>query len=529
MLTVLLILGGIQIYFSYYLDDYLKETVVTRFNTATENAYDLKTGDFDLGILGRQLNISAVTLQSKKEEAGTNIQAAVDEITFSGIGFLNILFRQSLNISQMEVINPRLSVTMPDDIEAKNKKEKWITISRRLSELALQEFDNISIPNLTIRGLSLDYGLEDLSVYPIFSFENSRIRFYDFEIDSTFLQERRIFPSGNMEVTFRDIRYQTPSELYELSASQLYFSSVAGTMNIDSVELTPKYDKQQFAKKVGYETDRMTISIDHINWKSINSEQLNRAQGLSSRHIALQNGDIDIYRDKRLSYPPNRQPPLPQEIIRNIPFPISVDSISLINSKIRYSERAPQSTASGSILFANTSATIKNVYNNQDRWQEGNYPTLRAETDIMGKARLTAEFSFPMADSSNKQLIKGNLQPLDMQTLNKALVPLASVRIDDGQILGMDFDMTLGEQQAEGEVILQYENLKISMLNEKSNKEEFANKISSLLANTFKIKSDNKGDELRIGKVDFEREEEKSTFNYWWKSLLSGLQSSIGL
>jgi hypothetical protein len=147
----------------------------------------------------------------------------------------------------------------------------------------------------------------------------------------------------------------------------------------------------------------------------------------------------------------------------------------------------------------------------------------------MGKARLTANFSFPMADSSNKQHIKGNLQPMEMQTLNEALVPLASVRINSGQILGMDFDMTLGEQQAEGEVKLRYEKLNISLLNKKSNKEEFANKISSLLANTFKIKSKNKGNDLRIGKVDFEREEEKSTFNYWWKSLLSGLQSSIGL
>jgi hypothetical protein len=53
--------------------------------------------------------------------------------------------------------------------------------------------------------------------------------------------------------------------------------------------------------------------------------------------------------------------------------------------------------------------------------------------------------------------------------------------------------------------------------------------MKSVLANTFKVKSDNTGENIRTGAINVEREINKSVFNYWWKSMLSGLKSSIGL
>lgn len=99
----------------------------------------------------------------------------------------------------------------------------------------------------------------------------------------------------------------------------------------------------------------------------------------------------------------------------------------------------------------------------------------------------------------------------------------------EGRILGLEFDMNLSEDRSTGELILQYENLKTSLLDEESSGESFGNKAKSLLANTFKIKSENKGEDLRVSKIDFEQVRDKSVFNYWWKSLLSGLKESIGL
>ena len=54
--------------------------------------------------------------------------------------------------------------------------------------------------------------------------------------------------------------------------------------------------------------------------------------------------------------------------------------------------------------------------------------------------------------------------------------------------------------------------------------------FASFLANTFVInnKSPN-GKNLRVGEIYFERDKQKSIFNFLWKSLLSGIKPSLGI
>ena len=67
--------------------------------------------------------------------------------------------------------------------------------------------------------------------------------------------------------------------------------------------------------------------------------------------------------------------------------------------------------------------------------------------------------------------------------------------------------MKLGEKQARGDCILRYENLNVSILDKEANEENLGSQIKSLLANTFVIKSNNKGEDIRSGEINFERDE----------------------
>ncbi|MDZ7682012.1 MAG: hypothetical protein U5J63_09965 [Fodinibius sp.] len=89
--------------------------------------------------------------------------------------------------------------------------------------------------------------------------------------------------------------------------------------------------------------------------------------------------------------------------------------------------------------------------------------------------------------------------------------------------------MTLNADSAKGNAILRYRDLKISLLDRETNEQNFSKKVTSLLANTFKVKRDNAGPNPRKATIEFEHNSKKSVFNYWWKSLLSGLKTSIGI
>jgi hypothetical protein len=71
---------------------------------------------------------------------------------------------------------------------------------------------------------------------------------------------------------------------------------------------------------------------------------------------------------------------------------------------------------------------------------------------------------------------------------------------------------------------LEYENLGIAFLNEEDGSKR---KLKSLIANSFAIKEENlKGTKsYKSGTISFERDKKKSVFNYWWKSVFSGIKS----
>lgn len=525
--AVVILIGGVQIYVSFFLDQQLKEMAAEHFHTATDNAYTLKIDAFDYQLYGSQLLISDVELAKKEDRKATDLYLALDELNISGISLFDLLFGDGIDFKQIDLIHPQIYLTA----EGKNpssKQKQWNTLSEQLSKTVLKTVGHISISDLSITGLSITYNRADLPVDPYFSVSNSDITFSGIRIDSTSLSGHQGIPADNMTATLRDIKIYTPNELYEITTGSLTFSMDSSTITMHEVALKPRFDKRKFSQKVGHEIDRMDLTIKEIVYDDVDINRLYKNEGLSAGLVTINEANFDIYRDKRAPEAPDTYKPLPQEMIRNLSLPLELDTIRINKGNIRYTEQKPNAEQAGYIEFANLSATLTNLSTVEEHWDNGNIPTLHATTDVMNQAQLDAEFTFTMTDE-HRQVIKGSMQPMDMQPLNKALEPIAFVRIDEGRIIGLDFEIHLTEKRAGGTLTLQYEDLKISLLDEDHSDESFGHKAKSFLANTFKIKSDNKGEELRVSKVEFERIEDKSVFNFWWKSLLSGLKESIGL
>jgi hypothetical protein len=525
--TIAIVIGGIHIYLDFFLEEQLQETGVKKIHAATDNAYNIEVGDLDLHIFSRRLSISTIRITKKGNSQTKDLHLTLDEFNISGINLTNFLFRNKLTTQKVNIVNPKVYLST-NRKNSSSKKIGWRELSGSVSETALKVLDSIFISEFNIKGLSINNTRTDASAEPNFSISNSDITLSNISIDSTSLTDNRIIPAENIEATAQNMRWQTPTKLYDISAKQFQFSSSDSILEANNFSVLPKFKKGAFSKQVGHEIDRINLGIQQIKGVQIDVDQVNNGEGISAGLISIENADLDIYRDKRRSDPAKSNKPLPQEMIHGIPFPVSFDSIRISKSNIRYSERVQNADKAGYIEFANLSAGFSHLTNIESRWKT-NPPTLIAETKVMNKARLNVQFKFFTADKGNRQEIKGTLQPMDMKPLNNILQPIAFVQIDRGKILGLDFDMNLSENHAGGTLTLQYKDLKVSLLDDEGAGENLGDKARSFLANTFKIKSENKGEKPRVSQVDFKRVKHKSVFNYWWKSLLSGLKENIGL
>jgi hypothetical protein len=94
---------------------------------------------------------------------------------------------------------------------------------------------------------------------------------------------------------------------------------------------------------------------------------------------------------------------------------------------------------------------------------------------------------------------------------------------------GLNFQFTANNTKATGNMTLLYHDLKIAVKNKQTNDTTaLKERIVSILANNMILNSNPlPRKEVRIGTIDFERDPERFVFGYVFRSILSGMKSSL--
>jgi hypothetical protein len=148
----------------------------------------------------------------------------------------------------------------------------------------------------------------------------------------------------------------------------------------------------------------------------------------------------------------------------------------------------------------------------------------------MGISRLTVNVVFNLVDPTGDHSMTGSLGMLDLTAMNKMFEPLTAISIRSGLLEQLNFNVRLNDDVSDGQIMFKYTNLRIDKINENLlDRNDFDNTIKSLLANTFIIKNSNPtgGRDPRIGMIQFKRVKEKAIFDFWLKSVLDGVKTTV--
>lgn len=154
-----------------------------------------------------------------------------------------------------------------------------------------------------------------------------------------------------------------------------------------------------------------------------------------------------------------------------------------------------------------------------------NGPTIiKASARVMNQSLLNARFEIPNKKFNHGYRVRGSLQPTALLHFNPVIIPNATARIETGRLKTFVFNFSYNETRSTGNLTFEYDNLSLAFLNTEDGSKR---KIKSLLANSFVVKKENLNGtkSYKNGSISFERDKKKSVFNYWWKSVLSGIES----
>ncbi|MGB3617692.1 MAG: DUF748 domain-containing protein [Catalinimonas sp.] len=352
-----------------------------------------------------------------------------------------------------------------------------------------------------------------------------------FALDSASVPtEERPLLADDVRGTLRG--YTTKQPLQTISTGEIGFSTAEHRVWIDEFGLTPVHRKQHFARALGYQKDYLQVSFKRAMFTGFRFDRLLNDGAVEAGDVTVDGLYILDYRDRQL--PHKRSPkPMPVDQLNRIPIKFTLDRVRLNKATVTYEELPPEGQVSGYIDFGNLDVTARNVTNDPTRIAKKAEMEVNAEGLVMNQGRMKAHLVCYLDDPAHRFRLRGSMATFDLSEVNPILEPAAYMRVDEGTVDEVDFSLMGNEAFARGRMVFRYRDLKISLANKKTgDTKKLGTEIASFFANTFVLRANNPRvpfSPAREGEIYYERDPYKSYFSYYWRAVLSGLKTSVGM
>jgi hypothetical protein len=318
------------------------------------------------------------------------------------------------------------------------------------------------------------------------------------------------------------VRHFTENGFYEIEMGELEVSDQSRSIVAESFELKPRLSPYEAASKKEHAIDLFRIKSGPLSFERFDFGEWLETGGLNVSYGELDSLNIEIDRDRTYPRPDRDFQPMPNAELAGLSFSISADSIRWKNGFLSYTELFHEKDRSGSITFDDIDLLLTGVQNSN-----GSEPIKAGATaSFMESAELNAEFEFYPVESARHR-VKASLGGMDFSVLNETLKNLALVEVKSGSLTTLEFEFEADDDSSSGEMTLLYDELELRFLDDDSLEEGFRNRITSFIANTFAVRSSNSEDDPRTGTMEYERDKDRSMFNFWWRSIEAGIKDTV--
>jgi hypothetical protein len=197
--------------------------------------------------------------------------------------------------------------------------------------------------------------------------------------------------------------------------------------------------------------------------------------------------------------------------------------------KVVYSEMVDNARAHGRITFSDIRASIYTITNDSAYKSKEAFFRLTAKGKFMDKSQINVRLKARLFEKQNTFTMTGQLSDLEVKKLNPILENSAFVSATAGKIDTMNFSFLANNARASGNMKLLYHGLAVTVINkETGDTTGLKQKVITFIANRKLIDANPlPGKEVRKGKIDHERDPERFLFNYCFRSILSGIRSTL--
>jgi len=484
----------------------------------------------EVTVINASLNLDSVRLvQLDKERRAPNdvYKITLKHLVIEGIGPDDLLKKKNIDINMLCIKDPVVEI-FHHKRDYNYVPPDTIALYKKIANLV----GHFSVKDLTVQNVDFKYH-NVTKENKLTHFQNVTVNFHDILIDSTTQNDStRFLYAKDAGIVLTDYNMATPDSLYNFHIDSLALDAASGKLDMVNLSLKPRGKKENFSQKLPYYKDRYDVAVAKASVKNIDWWQLVTENGFTAKQMHLKDGSVEVFADRTLPDPhKNRVGNYPHQLLMRLKLPVMIDKIDISNFKVAYIELNQKTKKRGSVVFDDINGAFTNITNRQEWIVQNKYFSLDANAKLMSAGPLHALFKFDLANADkgafSLDVEAGNM---DGKKLNTATIPLGLFEIKNADIHKISVHINAGNYNSNGTVTFYYKDLEVEVLKKDEEDKQLKKKgFISFIANSFIIeKSNNANDKNKDPKrVSYKRNPEKSFFNLIWKTIFTGLGSTV--
>lgn len=456
-----------------------------------------------------------VALSKYKSDKVTGVEGTVQSIELMGVEWWSLIVQNKLSLGSMSFNRPAFDIVFSETNTKENQSTTRADIIQQLftdiiSRGELSDFSLID-GKVNFRQRADQDTLVAGSIQSI-SFQASGI-----VTDSVIFKYPIPFLMSKFSASMKGLE-MTVDAYRNLYVEQLNFDSEQETLSATGSKLRLTKPWIEISRELE-QTDLIEFELDSLGISQLDALSDLFGEDLDIRAgSALVNGlNIQISRNYNRPRPADQKKPMFEGLLNKIKFPLFIDTFMVQRSAIHYTQLMENKPDAGTLTFNNLYGSFYHITTIDHLKKEKKIIEADLISEINGSGNLKARLVVPYFNDEFSFMAE--LTNLDLSQMNSTLEPLGDMT-SSGIIKKLKFDMAANTNEARSELDIQYDNLKVVVLDAQEDRKKL---FSTFLANTAVRNQNLPGTNgYRIYAYTTKRDPNRSPFNYLWTSLYEG-------
>jgi len=334
----------------------------------------------------------------------------------------------------------------------------------------------------------------------------------------------------NLKIDAQNIVINSSNSRDELTLGMLHISIPESEMVCDSINYYSLINDDQFFAKSKFRQTRFRIDIPLIQINGLDCFAMLKGNNFNAKNVKIEDGLADILVNMDKPYDDSSpKPKMPNEFFNSMKEIINLDSLQIINGRLKYSERYALNSQPGIISINKINITAGDFGNQTSHLDT---TIIRGEGFLMNSSEFKLYMAIPLKSKDFSFKYSGMLGRMDLTRLNSFIEPGEHQRIKTGILESAAFNINVNSGRASGTLRAEYHDLTIDVINKNTGSEKgLLDRLSSFFGKIFIVRNSNIPDEdgsIKIGEIKYTRNPDDYFFQFIWFAVRNGIADVVG-